>query len=88
MQVVYVEQNKFMGIKMGFVEYVRSLSPAERADYAERCGTTVNYINVHLIPATREPNKILRSKLITESNGRVSREAIIEHFGMFTDSVA
>ncbi|WP_020209011.1 hypothetical protein [Gilvimarinus chinensis] len=63
-------------------DYIKSLSEDERDDYARRCGTTPAYLQIHILPARKEPRKPLREALARESDGKVSLLEVLEHFGM------
>lgn len=67
---------------MSFAKFVKSLSRPELEAYAQRCGTTANYITVHLLHATKEPRKKLREALANESDGKVSLNEVLQHFSM------
>ena len=73
-------------MKLG--EYIRSLSPVERDAYARRCGTTSKYLNIHILHSRKEPRKALRESLARESEGNVSINEVLEHFGMSNSSAA
>lgn len=67
---------------MSFAKYIKSLDRSQLEAYAERCGTTANYINVHLLHATKEPRKKLREALANESEGNVTLNEVLQHFAM------
>lgn len=65
-----------------FVDYWRGLSKDERQAYASRAGTTVKYIETHLIgvPPRKIPRQNLMGGLAKASRGRVSQEDLLRHF--------
>ena len=65
---------------MRFPEFFRGLDEAQRNEYAERAGTTSDYIRVHLIHARRVPRPELMEALVLASDGQVTRNEILEHF--------
>ena len=67
---------------MTLIDYINSLSAAERAAYATRCGTTVNYLLIRLRYARREPRPRLRRALADQSNGKVTYADVLAHFGI------
>lgn len=60
--------------------FYRQLPRAEREAYAKRAGTTVNYLENHLIPARKMPRRDLMERLAAASNGEVSLDDVIQHF--------
>lgn len=71
---------------MTFVQFIKSKSAKELAQFAGRCGTTAKYISAHLVTAKKEPRKELRLALIRESNGSLSEDEIIRHFKLFENA--
>ncbi len=71
---------------MRLADYIQSLSPEAREVYARRCGTTPSYLRIHIITAKKEPRRALREALARESEGKVSLEEVLEHFGMTQSS--
>lgn len=68
---------------MRFADFYRSLSKDERASFAERSSTTVNYIEIHLLAAPerrKTPREKLMRRLVEASNGKVSFEEVLAHF--------
>lgn len=70
---------------MTFPEFINGLTEAEQDAYAERCGTTGNYLRAHLKGASRVPRPDLMKKLAAESHGSVTRDQIFRHFGLLDD---
>lgn len=54
---------------MDFDEWFNGLSPDQKAAYAAEAGTTVGYIRVHLIRASKIPGVDLMEKLVAASHG-------------------
>lgn len=69
---------------MTLLAYYRSLPYGERKAYAERAGTSLGYLNNHLMRAlpTRTPRKALRRRLATASQRRVTLAEVDAHFGI------
>jgi len=67
---------------MNIKDYWATLTPSEKIAYAERVGTTAAYIQVHLVcsPPTRTPRPPLYKKLMAESYGAISRDAMFAYF--------
>ena len=65
---------------MRFPDFFRGLSDQQRERYADRAGTTVEYIRVHLIRAKRIPRPDLMDSLVQASAGAVSRKELLDHF--------
>jgi len=65
-----------------FVDYWRGLSKEEREAYAARAGTTVKYIETHLVsvPPRKVPRPALMNGLAEASRGRVSKADLLRHF--------
>ena len=65
---------------MRFAEYFLGLDEAQRTAYAERAGTTTEYIRAQLVRAKKVPRRDLFDALIQASEGRVTREELLDHF--------
>lgn len=65
---------------MTFPEFLNSLTKDELSAYAKQVGTSVPYITVHLKHARKTPRPDLMEKLWEKSNGRLSRQAVLDHF--------
>ncbi len=65
---------------MDFKAYYRSLDRSEREAYAVRAGTTVGYLENHLVYARKMPRRDLIERLANATEGAVSLDEIIEHF--------
>lgn len=63
-------------------DYIDSLTPDQLAAYAERCGTTVSYMKIKIKYARCEPRRRLRDALSEQSEGRVSDQEVLIHFGI------
>ena len=65
-------------------KYFHALTLDQRAAYARRAGTSVDYIRIHLIlpsgGSRKIPKKPLMGKLASESEGQVSYQEVLEHF--------
>lgn len=67
-------------------DYIGSLSPEQADEYAARCGTTTNYLTTHIRYATKEPSVKLIKALAQGSEGRVSMNEVLEHYGLLDGS--
>ncbi len=56
----------------------------QRQQFATKCGTTLGYIERHLIqePPTRRPRPALLAKLVNASGGKLSDYGLYQHFYM------
>lgn len=63
-------------------DYIDSLSADQLEAYAKRCGTTANYLKVKVKYRRCEPRRALREALSRESNGLVSEDDVLIHFGL------
>ena len=65
-------------------KYYQSLTVQQRKEYAERAGTDVEYIRVHLIPPNKQPDRTPRRKLMQKlaeaSDGNVTIDEVFRHF--------
>lgn len=73
---------------MKLSDYIKSLSKDELEAYAARCSSSPAYISTHLFYARKEPRKALREALSRESQGNVSMQEVLEHFGIGAASAA
>ena len=73
-------------------EYIRSLTVDQLSAYAESCGTTPDYMRVHLVYAKKTPRRNLLQALAFNSGGAVTELEVLQHFGLIAapdeDSVA
>ena len=69
---------------MTLIQFLSNLSMSEQDAYAERCGTTGKYLRTHIRPATRTPRRELLIALSAESDGQVSHEEVLRHFGLMS----
>ena len=67
---------------MKLSDYIKSLTEDELKAYATRCESTPAYISSHVYYARKEPRKALREALSRESQGNVSQQEVLEHFGI------
>lgn len=63
-------------------DYIRGLTPDQLAAYAESCGTTPDYIKVHLVYANKTPRRALMMALAYNSGGSVTEIDVLQHFGL------
>lgn len=63
-------------------DYIDSLTPEQLAAYAERCGTTVSYMKIKIKYGRCEPRRRLRDALSAHSDGKVSDQDVLVHFGI------
>lgn len=67
-------------------EYIGVLNPDALDAYAQRCGTTTNYLATHIRYATKEPSVKLMRALARESEGQVSLFEVLEHYRLLDTS--
>ncbi|MGH8656659.1 MAG: hypothetical protein ACREYE_32750 [Gammaproteobacteria bacterium] len=65
---------------MDFKLYFYGLTPLERDAYADRAGTTVRYIQCHLISRRKIPRLKSLHKLAAASDNRVSLDDLLVYF--------
>lgn len=68
---------------MNIDEYYKSLNPAGKKAFADRAGTTTNYIETHLLAPVRRrrtPRRELFNALVEASNYMVTREELFDWF--------
>lgn len=63
-------------------DYIDQLDSAQLKAYAERCGIAVSYLRLHVKYASKDPSVSLLKSLTLQSEGRVSLEEVLEHFGI------
>ena len=62
--------------------YIRSLRPDQLRVYAESCGTTAAYVQIHLLHARKTPRAPLLKALAFNSGGQVTELEVLQHFGL------
>ncbi len=65
---------------MDFKRYFYGLTPSERDAYAYRAGTTVRYIQCHLITRRKIPRPRSMHKLAAASEDSVSLDELLAYF--------
>ncbi len=65
---------------MDFKRYFYGLTPSERDAYAYRAGTTVRYIQCHLITRRKIPRLKSMQKLAAASEDSVSLDELLAYF--------
>lgn len=65
---------------MSFDDFYKSMAPEELESYAERCGTTVLYLKHQLRRANKAPRLNLLNSLWRESDGKLTRQDVLDHF--------
>lgn len=63
-----------------WAEWYRAKTPAEKLDYASRCGVSKGYIEVHLLRRNRNPSLRVIKKLADGSLGRFTVEDMVRFF--------
>lgn len=67
--------------RMNLRDYFFSLNKKGRARYAKRAGTTVNYIQNHLIRDHRKIPKLdLMGRLVAATNGKINYKNMLIYF--------
>ncbi len=67
---------------MNLRKYIESLNSEQLENYAKLCETTSAYLLVKVKYARCQPRKALRDALSRESNGAVSQNEVLIHFGI------
>ena len=65
---------------MDFDTYYRQLDRDARRKFAERAGTSPEYIEIHLLPRKKMPRKNKMESLAKASRGALSYEKVVEYF--------
>lgn len=73
---------------MTLYDYIQQLSPSELEEYATKCSTSPGYIEVHIKHARKVPRPALMDNLHLQSEGKVSKKEVLEHFYKSSESVA
>lgn len=63
-------------------DYIRSLNAEQIRAYAEACGTTAAYVQIHLFYARKTPRAPLLKALAFNSGGQVTELEVLQHFGL------
>lgn len=65
---------------MDLKQYFYRLTPPERDSFARRVGTTVRYIQCHLLTQRKIPRPALMRKLVSASGNAVTLDDLLAHF--------
>jgi hypothetical protein len=65
---------------MNYRDYFRSLDSEGRERHAVRAGTSVAYINIHLIPRRKIPRQKTMQALADATDGICSYSDIVDYF--------
>lgn len=65
---------------LDFKTWYRSMTPAEKREYARRAGLSQQYIEVHLVYRRRVPRPDTMRRLAEASLGRLSYEDVVGFF--------
>lgn len=65
---------------MDFKRYFYELSPSGREAFAERAGTTVGYIQCHLITRRKIPRPGKMQRLVAASQNNVTLDDLLTYF--------
>lgn len=68
---------------MRFRDFILKMTPEELEKYAKASGTTSGYLKTHLLYGYKEPRRKLRNALVKASNGKVSEQEVLQHFGLY-----
>ena len=68
-------------------KYWRALAPEAREDFAQKSGVSYRYINIQLIHRRRKPPISTIDAMVTASQGKLTREGLIEFFNPTTSSI-
>lgn len=67
-------------LSMDLKQYFYRLTPTERDSFARRAGTTVRYIQCHLLTQRKIPRPGLMRKLVSASGNVVTLDDLLAHF--------
>jgi hypothetical protein len=65
---------------MDFKRYFYALSPSDREAFAEHAGTSVGYIQCHLITRRKIPRPEKMQRLVAASHGHVTLDDLLTYF--------
>lgn len=68
-------------------EYIDKLGEGGQQAYAERCAISISYLRLHVKYASKDPSLTLVRALVRESEGLVSLDEVLEHFGVTQDLI-
>ncbi|OBY75294.1 hypothetical protein [Acinetobacter gyllenbergii] len=68
---------------MRFRDFILKMTPEQLEKYAKAAGTTSGYLKTHLLYGYKEPRRKLRIALVQASNGQVSEQEVLQHFGLY-----
>ncbi|MEN5171499.1 hypothetical protein ABE427_02000 [Acinetobacter higginsii] len=68
---------------MPFRDFILKMTPEQLEKYAKAAGTTSGYLKTHLLYGYKEPRRKLRTALVKASNGQVSEQEVLQHFGLY-----
>ncbi|RXT63925.1 hypothetical protein B1F75_17745 [Pseudomonas syringae] len=69
-------------------DYIHQMGPDEMSAYAARCSIAVSYLRIHIKYASKDPSVSLLKSLARESEGYVSLNEVLEHFGITDAALA
>lgn len=73
---------------MKFADYLRQLNQPDAPEgnpleaYAERAGTTVGYLRVHVLHARKASSLAFMRRLAAASEGEVTLTEVLRHYGV------
>ncbi|MCP1489433.1 hypothetical protein J3D48_005746 [Pseudomonas fluorescens] len=67
---------------MNLRHYINTLDAAGLANYAKRCCIAMSYMRIHVKYASKDPSVSLIKALARESEGCVSLNEVLEHYGI------
>jgi len=65
---------------MNFRDYYQNLTSDQRTAYANRAGTTIGYIESHLLSRRKIPKRPTMNKLVKASRGKLTLQDLLNHF--------
>ncbi|MGZ7882429.1 hypothetical protein [Acinetobacter soli] len=68
---------------MRFRDLILKMTPEQLEKYAKFAGTTSGYLKTHLLYGYKEPRRKLRMALVQASDGQVSEQELLQHFGLY-----
>lgn len=69
-------------------DYINDLSSERLNAYAQRCRIAISYLRIHIKYASKDPSVALIKALARESEGVVTLNEVLEHFGITEEGIS